>query len=261
MNTDRSSLQFITKSGSMESDTKKQASLRKPTPCLRCDKVCDPSLLPKKGPIPKYCSIECKRLHNTVTKTCKACGKEFSFFRASIVEENTRPRRFCNISCKMKGQHADPESHEKWRMAMRPHWDKGPPIKGKKNPGSSAYMKARQMPYPQKLLAERTGLVTEYPIKTRPIRHLFQGIANHFKADLADPARMLDIEVDGYDHTTSRGKEADARRDKALSLLGWSVLRFSNQMVMENTDSVVEAIRSFTTSKSPTTTTTLPMAS
>jgi very-short-patch-repair endonuclease len=88
-----------------------------------------------------------------------------------------------------------------------------------------------------------------------------ENLAKHYKADLADPSRMLVVELDGSSHNSPKARARDAKKDKALSLLGWSVLRFSNQMVMENTDSVVETIASFMTSKSPTTTTTLPMAS
>lgn len=92
-------------------------------------------------------------------------------------------------------------------------------------------------------------MITEYAINTRPIRHLMANLANHYKADLADPAKMLVVELDGASHRSPKSRELDAKKDRALSLLGWSVLRFSNREVMENTDSVVETIRSFTTSR------------
>src|SRR4051812_10306992 len=98
MNTDRSSALQAINSGSTATATRKPSRLRQPTPCLRCGQVCDPNLLPRKGPLPKYCSVECKQLHNTVTKICGACGKDFSFFRYSIVDETKYPRRFCNVS-------------------------------------------------------------------------------------------------------------------------------------------------------------------
>jgi hypothetical protein len=119
----------------------------------------------------------------------------------------------------------------------------------------------RPTPIPQLRLAEATGMLMEYIIKTRCIRDLMEALPPCYKADLADPARRLVVEVDGYTHSSAKGKQRDAKKDKALSLLGWSVLRFSNREVMENTDSVVETIRSFTTSKLPITTITLPMAS
>jgi very-short-patch-repair endonuclease len=99
------------------------------------------------------------------------------------------------------------------------------------------------------LLAEKTGMVTELPISTKPIRHLMENLAKHYKADLADQTRKLVVELDGASHRSPNARAKDAKKEKALSLLGWSVLRFSNQDVMENTDSVVEAIASFTTSK------------
>lgn len=179
----------------------------------------------------------------------------------------------------MKAQRSNPESEAKFRASMRPTWD-NPPTKGRPNPMAAAWMttnnpmkapetraklsrtlqaighkpsvrggNGKPLTVPQRLLAERTGMVTELPIRTKAIRHLMENLARHYKADLADPARMLVVEVDGDTHNSPKARTKDAKKDTALSLLGWSVLRFSNREVMENTDSVVEAIRSFTTSR------------
>ena len=99
------------------------------------------------------------------------------------------------------------------------------------------------------MLAELTGLVTELAINTRKIRKIMSGLPNCYKVDLACTKRLLAVEVDGSTHRSQLALERDMKKTKALSLLGWSVLRFSNHEVMENTASVVETIQSFMTSK------------
>ena len=92
-------------------------------------------------------------------------------------------------------------------------------------------------------------MVTEHVINTAVIKPLMEKLPNSYKVDLADVSRRLAVEVDGRGHQTERWRALDAKKDRALALLGWSVLRFSNQVVMEDTNSVVNAITSFTTSK------------
>jgi hypothetical protein len=106
-----------------------------------------------------------------------------------------------------------------------------------------------QLTEPQKLLARRLGLPMEYVILTAPVRGQFPSLPKHYKVDLADPARMLAIEVDGNSHNTRKWRFLDRRKTEILNALGWSVLRFSNQRVVQNTDEVVEQIQSFTISR------------
>jgi very-short-patch-repair endonuclease len=51
----------------------------------------------------------------------------------------------------------------------------------------------------------------------------------------------LVIEIDGYSHNFKH--EQDALRDKKLGELGFKVLRFSEQQVRKDADSVVEVIQ------------------
>jgi hypothetical protein len=228
------------------------------------------------GPKEKYCTPKCKIDALNITKQCENCMKSFSYLMTSQANEIKRPRRYCSVRCKMTAQRANPVSEAKYLASMQPTWDNHP-MKGRPNPAAAERMKGRRLSdetrekvsrglkaighkppirggnghltVPQILLANRTGMVTELAIRTKPIRHLMENLAKHYKADLADPARMLVVEVDGSTHSSAKAKVLDAKKDKALSLLGWSVLRFSNREVMENTDSVVETIRSFMTSK------------
>jgi very-short-patch-repair endonuclease len=86
----------------------------------------------------------------------------------------------------------------------------------------------------------------EYVILTRPIRGVFSALPNAYKVDLADPERHLAIEIDGGSHKSLRVQEIDRKKTNALSCLGWSVLRFTNEEVLNSPLDVVEKIRAFT---------------
>jgi very-short-patch-repair endonuclease len=55
------------------------------------------------------------------------------------------------------------------------------------------------------------------------------------------PARLV-IELDGAQHGSAEGLQADALRDKRLAALGYEVLRFSNHAVDHQKPSVLETI-------------------
>jgi very-short-patch-repair endonuclease len=61
--------------------------------------------------------------------------------------------------------------------------------------------------------------------------------------DLASPEHQLAIEVDGHSHTLKKWKFLDARKTSVLNALGWKVLRFWNQQVLDDLDGVVVSIR------------------
>ncbi|MGG5818429.1 endonuclease domain-containing protein [Falsiroseomonas sp. HW251] len=63
-------------------------------------------------------------------------------------------------------------------------------------------------------------------------------IANYV-ADFAAPSIMLVVEVDGGQH----GGDDDVPRDAKLASLGWRVLRFWNNEVMENREGVLARIQ------------------
>jgi hypothetical protein len=107
-----------------------------------------------------------------------------------------------------------------------------------------------QLTKQQRILAERLGLPTELPVPTRDVRHMFGGIPTAYKVDLADPATKTAIEVDGKTHRLPKRRAQDEKKDAVLRALGWSVLRFWNQEIDENLDSVCQQIRECITSRS-----------
>jgi hypothetical protein len=57
------------------------------------------------------------------------------------------------------------------------------------------------------------------------------GYPTAYKVDIAHPARMIAIEVDGQSHCGKR-RLLDKKKDTMMALLGWKVLRFSNGEIL-----------------------------
>lgn len=93
------------------------------------------------------------------------------------------------------------------------------------------------------------GAVAEFVVRTGAWRGA-RGLPNHFKIDVALPARMIAVEIDGASHSALERQAQDARKEAFLSAHGWTVLRFSNRDVMERLAACVATVTS-TTSKSP----------
>jgi very-short-patch-repair endonuclease len=66
-------------------------------------------------------------------------------------------------------------------------------------------------------------------------------LAGHFIVDFAAPSARLIVEVDGTSHTQRRG--ADKRRDRALTALGWRVLRLDAALVMSDLPAAVALVQ------------------
>jgi very-short-patch-repair endonuclease len=63
-----------------------------------------------------------------------------------------------------------------------------------------------------------------------------------YVVDFYCPAARLILEVDGGQHYEAKAQEKDRERDKYLSRLGFTVLRFSDSEVFENIEGVLERI-------------------
>lgn len=70
-------------------------------------------------------------------------------------------------------------------------------------------------------------------------KFVFQFQIANYIADFACRTARLAIEVDGGQH----GAEKDAARTEIIESYNWIVLRFWNHDVLQDTDSVLEAIR------------------
>jgi len=108
---------------------------------------------------------------------------------------------------------------------------------------------------PQRQLATALGWPMEVAVRTGMPRG--SGYPTCYKLDIADPTSKVGIEVDGASHGLLARKAQDAKKERFLAGLGWTVLRFSNQDVTERLAACVQTVRS-TTSKSKAPTLTSP---
>ena len=66
----------------------------------------------------------------------------------------------------------------------------------------------------------------EYVVCTKMGR--YNGYPTHYKIDIANPDKMIAIEVDGFSHSARARQLQDAKKDRFLRDSGWRVLRLKN---------------------------------
>lgn len=76
----------------------------------------------------------------------------------------------------------------------------------------------------------------------RPIRFRRQHIIGDYIVDFACLQKMLVIEVDGEYHSTDEQKALDDLRTEYLNKIGFSVIRFTNEQVVNHIDDVLAHI-------------------
>jgi very-short-patch-repair endonuclease len=79
-------------------------------------------------------------------------------------------------------------------------------------------------------------------LKTFPLRVLRQRPIAHFIVDFYCPALKLVIEVDGEVHFTATAEAYDQARTDILEGYGLTVMRFTNQQVLDDFDEVCSQI-------------------
>lgn len=71
-----------------------------------------------------------------------------------------------------------------------------------------------------------------------------KGYPTHYKVDIAIPSQKIAIECDGRDHRISTVIAKDKKKEKKLEELGWKVLRYWNQEILDDVNSIVTQIMS-----------------
>lgn len=104
----------------------------------------------------------------------------------------------------------------------------------------------------QLLLASMLGWDMELAVPTRQSRD--SGYPSCYKLDIGNLPLKIGIEVDGMSHNCLSIRAKDQKKTAFLNSLGWTVLRFSNQQVMEHSEECVQTVL-FTILKSKETTT------
>ncbi|WP_281680806.1 endonuclease domain-containing protein [Synergistes jonesii] len=105
----------------------------------------------------------------------------------------------------------------------------------------------RGMTKAQSLLMEhlsKMNPVSEFIAKTGETRLHPSHYPAHYKIDIAIPAHMLAIEVDGRSHNSLCIREKDLKKEIFLKSKGWTLLRFSNKEILENPSICAETVMS-----------------
>jgi len=161
----------------------------------------------------------------------KACGKEFVRRSSS---ETMRKTNFKHASARMKIRNPMRLSAARTQMQetlKEMGWR--PPVRGGNGQGPTV---------PQKLLAGLLRWPMEVAISTEQPRG--SGYPTCYKVDVGNALLRVAIEVDGMSHGSLARRAQDQKKDLFLASLGWKVLRFSNQEVLETPDAVVAKILS-----------------
>lgn len=107
-----------------------------------------------------------------------------------------------------------------------------PPLAGRPHPSSTAEVKLESH------LARLQWAGSRRWNQTVPTGDL----APYVRADLVWPEAALVVEIDGADHRTAAKYADDRRRDVALQLAGYTVVRFTNEQVLSDTPRVADII-------------------
>ncbi len=139
------------------------------------------------------------------------------------------PQQRAASSARMRANNpmTNPETREKMRRALR-----GRTFLARGGNG--------QMTTPQIMLADALGLPMEYAIPTAAVAGKFPSLPHNYKVDIADPEEKVAIEVDGKSHQLRKWKFFDRRKTEVLNVLGWRVIRFTNEEVLSDLWGTVE---------------------
>ncbi|MBW4677760.1 MAG: endonuclease domain-containing protein [Desmonostoc geniculatum HA4340-LM1] len=225
----------------------------------------------------RYSIPEVREKHSLTTrqplvqKACLWCGQSFQMRQNKSVNQK---RKFCSKSCANTMKANQPQERERSRQRVKFAYlsnigRKRPDASQRmrennptKNPATllkmSLSMKGKtflarggnsKITEPQMKLATALLLTDyiEYPISTSSVKHLFPSLPPCYKVDIAYPEKKLVIEVDGKTHKLKKQKFLDKRKTEVLNALGWSVLRFWNEEILNDLESVLLKVKQFIT--------------
>lgn len=89
------------------------------------------------------------------------------------------------------------------------------------------------------------GFLYNFAIKTGDLRKRYpdKRYSVNYKPDFVNLELKLCIEIDGKTHRTKLGKARDRKKEECLSMLGYTVLRFTNEQVLSDLESCVVDVK------------------
>lgn len=86
--------------------------------------------------------------------------------------------------------------------------------------------------------------INNYKIaRQHPILFYYKDKKHFFVADFFCKKRNLIIEIDGSVHDTTEQKERDTHREALCKQLGYTTIRFSNEMVLHDTEITLNILK------------------
>src|SRR6516162_6372209 len=199
----------------------------------------------------KNCGKTCETSRQVIRENRVYCGEvcKTEFVRRVSSETMARTnRKYAAARMKARNPMRDTKVRQKVSSALR---------KMQHRPNQQGG-NGRKLPEAQRKLADALNWPTEVIVQTGCWRGA-RGYPTHYLLDSANLNFKIDIEVDGTSHRFLAVKRRDLKRTAFLELKGWTVLRFSNQQVMEHLEECVQTVMS-TISKLKAAITTSPTA-
>lgn len=170
----------------------------------------------------------------TESKLCTACGQEFKPWikkdengkvTSAQPEPSWRKQNFCSIKCAKRFSPTALDAQARKKISDTLKKIKHQPIKRGGN--------GQLLPLPQLALLHALGVgwVAEHPIKTNA-GHRNGVYPNAYKVDIANPEKMIAIELDGGSHGPLVRQAQDQKKTDLLVSLGWSVYRVTNERAL-----------------------------
>lgn len=133
-------------------------------------------------------------------------------------------RKYASERMKKNNPMKNPETREKVKTALRAIGHK-PVIQGGNGRGPTIQQLA---------VSNALGWDMEVVVKTKMGR--YSGFPTCYKIDVGNETLKIGIEVDGASHSAHERKKQDIKKDKFLTSLGWTILRFKNKEIENNFD-------------------------
>jgi hypothetical protein len=182
----------------------------------------------------KYCSKECKDKAGTKTFVCEWCSHDFQ--RKHI---GNAKYRFCGSSCASKHKRSlnNPMHNIEYRNKMKQTLKRlghKPKVQGGNGRGTTL---------PQEIVLNmlKNDWIVEYVL----VLGIYGGkeYPNHYKIDIANPSLKIAIEIDGASHQAIERKVQDRKKENKLKEMGWKVIRFKNNEVLNDPFNCLEELK------------------
>ena len=161
----------------------------------------------------------------------KECSKEYCRKISSRTMAKTN-KKYASDRMKKNNPMSKPEIREKMRLSLI-EIGHSPKKRGGNGRGQTV---------PQAMLSSALGWDYEYVIKTGSLKEKYNA-PYHYKIDIANPKFKIAIEVDGNSHGALKRIEQDKRKEAFLKEIGWKVIRFKNQEILDDLKGCIKRVK------------------